>query len=502
MKRISFFFTLLMLMLGMGGNVNAQTWEFTTVSDADQANLAADQTGNWLHDTANSNDRWCYVKALNGEAVIANGSELEYAKGLKFTFSASESGNLRVDIKNKRMWMATGKILIPGLKAGQQVTAIYMSSSSSTARGINVTNLTPVSGDFNTTGTARATSVGTVIEDGDVLFETTGALYFYSIVVEDVDDDDEGNTGGDETPIPTTDDHSTFANSACNQVVLQLDDSKRFYNTADVTSIDINDAVVAVNQNGVIDTYEGTVKDLIFKKATEGNNGSVDNKEGLVRISEARGWFESAYVKFDLFEGAKTYNVYIKGGNYADYTKIDEQLVRNYGTYGRADVLGLVNASDYAIKVVPVGEDKAEMTNAANEAVGISVVNYDRSGFAHKGRTEGIGAYNNDGSLKAGANVVYITKNNAKSVTLDIASNNKGGTTTYTGFQQLIYGYQKGDANGSYEKKPLCIRIIGSTVDLITELLSGKASSVDDDFHAINVICPVLEELQIFNTIA
>ena len=47
-----------------------------------------------------------------------------------------------------------------------------------------------------------------------------------------------------------------------------------------------------------------------------------------------------------------------------------------------------------------------------------------------------------------------------------------------------------------------CIRIIGSTVDLITELLSGKASSVDDDFHAINVICPVLEELQIFNTIA
>ena len=172
-------------MLCMGGNVNAQTWEFTTVSDADQANLAADQTGNWLHDTASSNDRWCYVKALNGEAVIANGSELEYAKGLKFTFSASESGNLRVDIKNKRMWMATGKILIPGLKAGQQVTAIYMSSSSSTARGINVTNLTPVSGDFNTTGTARATSVGTVIEDGDVLFETTGALYFYSIVVEE-----------------------------------------------------------------------------------------------------------------------------------------------------------------------------------------------------------------------------------------------------------------------------------------------------------------------------
>ena len=463
MKRTAFFFTLLVLMLGMGTSMNAQTWEFTTVSDTDQENLAADQTGNWLHDTASSNNRWCYVKALDTEAAMANGQELEYTRGLKFKISASESGNLRVDIKSKRMWMATGKITIQGLSAGQQLTAIYMTSSSSTARGINVTNLTPVSGDFNKTGTARTTSVGTVTEDGDVVLETTGALYFYSIVVEDVDDDDDDNTGGDDdTPVPDADDHSTFANAACNQVVLQLDGSKRFYNTADVTSIDINDNVVAVNQNGVIDTYEGTVKDLTFKKATEGNNGTVENKEGLVRISEARGWFESAYVKFDLFEGAKTYHVYIKGGNYSEYTKIDEQLVRNYGTYGRADVLGLVKSSDYAIKIVPVGEDDNEITSAANEAVGISVVNYDRSGFAHRGRTEGVGAYNNDGSLKAGANVVYITKSNAKTVTLDIASNNKGGTTTYTGFQQLIYGYQKGDANGSYEKKPLCIRIIGT----------------------------------------
>ncbi|MDE7089377.1 MAG: pectate lyase, partial [Prevotella sp.] len=173
--------------------------------------------------------------------------------------------------------------------------------------------------------------------------------------------------------------------------------------------------------------------------------------------TEAKGWFESAFVKFDLFEGAKSYNIYIKGGNYTDYTKIDEQLVRNYGTYGRADVLGLVAGNDYAIRVVPVAEDKTEMMANANEATAIVVANYDRSGFAHKDRTEGVGAYNNDGSLKTGANVVYITKNNAKTVKLSIVSNNKGGTTEYTGFQQIINGYKKG-----YETKPLAIRLVGT----------------------------------------
>ena len=46
-----------------------------------------------------------------------------------------------------------------------------------------------------------------------------------------------------------------------------------------------------------------------------------------VQIIEAKGWLESAYVKFGLLDGAKTYNVYVKGGQYADYTKIDAQSI-------------------------------------------------------------------------------------------------------------------------------------------------------------------------------
>ena len=185
--------------------------------------------------------------------------------------------------------------------------------------------------------------------------------------------------------------------------------------------------------------------------------GYVENMDGKIVITEAKGWYESAYVKFEPFTGANTYNVYIKNGDADNYTRIDRQLVRNYGSYGRADVLGLVAGSNYAIKVVPVDANGSEMPANANEAKAIRVVNFDRSGFAHKDRAEGIGAYNNDGSLKADARVVYVTKHNAKTVKLNIASNDKGGTKEYTGLQQIIYGYQKG-----YETKPLDIRIIGT----------------------------------------
>lgn len=272
------------------------------------------------------------------------------------------------------------------------------------------------------------------------------------------------------TSVPMLKDYSTSANASKNQVVVTTTDfGSRYFNTTDVNSIEIDDKnSITVKQAAGDYTYEG-VTDIKFNKANRGQNGHVDNVSGRVCITEAKGWFESAYVKFDLFEGAKSYNIYIKGGNYTDYTKIDEQLVRNYGTYGRADVLGLVAGNDYAIKVVPVAEDKTEMMVNANEATAIVVVNYDRSGFAHKDRTEGVGAYNNDGSLKTGANVVYITKNNAKTVKLRIASNNKGGTTEYTGFQQIINGYKKG-----YETKPLAIRLVGTiSASDCDELLSS-----------------------------
>lgn len=178
---------------------------------------------------------------------------------------------------------------------------------------------------------------------------------------------------------------------------------------------------------------------------------------GHVQLFESRGWQESAFVKFSLFPGAVGYHVYLKGGSYSDYVPLDAELVRNYGSYGRADALGLQPSADYRLKVVPIDVAGTEITVAASETDLLTVCAYDRGGFAHFGYPDGVGAYQNDGSLKSGARIVYVTKDNAKTVSLDIVSDKKGKITKYTGLQQIVYGYQKG-----YESRPLCIRLIGT----------------------------------------
>ncbi len=446
-------------------SVSAQSIDlnFTSFSSADQALVGADAT-NWYHETG-SNNRWHHITAINNEALTANGTELDYAKGLIFTVgSGSEtSGNLRIDIKSKRMWVSgNSKIVIPNVEEGKEIyVSAKTSAGSSTpdnekARSVNISsNVTPTSGSFNVASDAAVDNYGIVNAAGDVTITFSGAMYIYAISVGEPSSEE----GGSDTPvIPSVTDnaYSVSSNLLANQVLINANDDVKFYNAADVTSIDINGNQVKVSQGNNVDTYAGTVSEISFRKAAEGDKATVANEEGKVNITESKGWFESAYVKFDKFDGASKYNVYIKGGKYADYTKIDEQLVREYKTYIRADVVGLVAGEGYEIKVVPVNESDTEMSSAANSATGIKVTAYDRSGFAHKGATEGVGAYNNDGSLKANAIVLYVTKNNAKTVSADIKMSSSG-TTKCTGLQQIIYAYQKG-----LETRPLDVRIIGT----------------------------------------
>lgn len=200
-------------------------------------------------------------------------------------------------------------------------------------------------------------------------------------------------------------------------------------------------------------------------------------KAAAVSITGQGGWFESAYVTWQKTAGL-AYNVYVSPASSDSWTKLDDELVREYPTYGRADALGL-KAGSYKFKVVPVSGDSEVAADAAVSSA-VEVKAHDRSGFAHKqAGTTGIGAYNNDGTLKANARVVYVWANNAKTVSLDVATNSKGSTATYTGLQQIIYGYQKGDANGSYDKRPLCVRIIGTIKDTdIDTFLSNEGIQV------------------------
>ncbi|MBV3401138.1 pectate lyase [Prevotella copri] len=245
--------------------------------------------------------------------------------------------------------------------------------------------------------------------------------------------------------------HAVARNSKVNQMCVTTNAGDvKYYNTAELASVKFegNKTVIAPNDGSDNDEYDASVREINFaKKVESGENGGIENPAGVVQITEAKSWLESAYLKWVPFEGASSYNVYI------DDKKIDTQLIRQYASYFRADVLGL-KAGTYSIKVVPVNAEGKEMAGA-NTATNLVVKSHNREGFAHF-NFEGIGAYNNDGTLKSDAKVLYITASTAKTVSTDVIVGSKNKKVNAKGFQAIINAYQKG-----YDTTPIAFRIIG-----------------------------------------
>lgn len=258
--------------------------------------------------------------------------------------------------------------------------------------------------------------------------------------------------------------HAVARNSKVNQMyVTTKSGDVKYYNTADLTSVKFegDKAIIAPKSGAENDEYNASVLKISFaKKVEQGESGDIDNPAGVIQITEAKGWQESAYLKWAPFEGASSYNVYVGD------KKIDAQLVRQYKSYYRADVLGLKEGT-YSVKVVPVNAEGKEIAGA-NTASNLVVKSYNREGFAHF-KYAGVGAYNNDGTLKAGAKVLYITAKTAKTVSTTV---NTGKLETITGLQSIIDAYSKGK-----DKTPIAFRIIGkvnlSDLDHISSSAEG-----------------------------
>ena len=468
-------FTLALLLMSLSAAM-AQTWTFGAMSEADKALCAAD--ANWVLGT----DRYGYTLALENAALVANGSELAYTKGLKFTAGtptdkSDGKAKVRLNYGSSRLELNGNgvSLIIPSLKAGQKVTVSCCTGKTDVARGLNATNITPVSGSFNATSADKVTNVGTVTADGDVVLTTNvGGMYIYSIKVETV--------GGGSTVTPGSTDKITNAvarNSKVNQMYVTTNAGDvKYYNTADLTSVKFEgDKTIITPKSGAEnDEYDASVQAISFaKKADQGESGDIENPAGVIQITEAKGWQESAYLKWAPFEGASSYNVYV------DDKKIDAQLIRQYASYYRADVLGL-KAGTYSVKVVPVNAEGTEITGA-NTASNLVVKSFNREGFAHF-KYDGVGAYNNDGTLKAGAKVLYITAKTAKTVSTTV---NTGKSETITGLQSIIDAYSKGK-----DKTPIAFRIIGkvslSDLDHISSSAEGlqvKGATMNMTFEGV-----------------
>lgn len=458
-------FSLALFLMSFGTAV-AQSWNFADrdpfISEADVALINADAT-NWYNDATKG--RYNFLPALNNAALTANGTELDFAKGLLFKSGAAvasssgtpanQSGKLRLNYTNEYFELNGSNLVvtIPNVQKGWVVTVVCKTASSKKARGIYVSNNVGGTTNFATKSTNQMTCTGTVSEAGDVTLTTSdGGMLVYSISVKDPNN---------VTPDPVNPDDNNKVSNTVNRdtyknqmFVATNSGAVNYYNTEDLTKVSFDGdktIVVPAKAGAENDVYDATVKELSFAKAAErGENGEVTEKG--ITITESKGWQESAYAKWSLISSAKTYNVYVKGGQYADYTKVDEQLVRNYGSYGRVDVVGL-KAGNYSLKVVAVGADGKEMA-AHGIADNLKVVNYDRQGFAHKGVRDGVGAYNNDGTLKASAKVLYVTKNTFKTIKASLNDGKKD--VEYTGIGDILLAKQKGT-----DSIPIAVRIIG-----------------------------------------
>lgn len=178
--------------------------------------------------------------------------------------------------------------------------------------------------------------------------------------------------------------------------------------------------------------------------------GFFASASAQVSLQNASGALESAYAEW-ASDGSDSYNVYYSGAGLKD-VKVDDSLVRKYGSKFRVDVVGL-KAGSYTLKVSSVkgGKEGASATSKSLE-----VKAHDRSGFAFSnGHVPG--AYNTDGTLKKDAVVLYISESSKNTVKLDVIKDSKGSVESCTGLQNILNIYKKG-----YDTRPFAIRILGN----------------------------------------
>ncbi|MGN0813723.1 MAG: InlB B-repeat-containing protein, partial [Candidatus Coproplasma sp.] len=220
-----------------------------------------------------------------------------------------------------------------------------------------------------------------------------------------------------------------------------------WYEDADCTQA--FDFAVAINSNKTL-----------YAKWTEIISETPDVPESnTINVLSCAGDLEAAYVTWEAVSGASWYNVYVKANGSSKYVQLDGELVRQYPTYYRADAVGL-KAGGYSMKIVATDKNGDEIEEKNATVSSINVLAHDRSGYAFVNGTSS-GAYNDDGSLKSDAVVLYITQDTKDTITLDVTTSSKGAVTNCIGLQAILTAFKKG-----YDTRPLDVRLIGNITDL------------------------------------
>ncbi len=209
---------------------------------------------------------------------------------------------------------------------------------------------------------------------------------------------------------------------------------------------------------------------MVITAVTPAFAGKVKAVAAGLTLTEQSGWLESAYVEWQPVKNAEGYVAYVKEASASDdaYEKLDDTLIRQYADYWRADALGLKEGS-YVMKVTAVLKDGKTVSESTSS---LEVEKYDRSGFAFSENSKfqtASGAYNDDGTLKKDAQVIYVTPETAKTCTAVV--NGK----EVTGFQSILDAKQSA---GTKDISPLDFRIVGCVTADDVDHFSSSAEGI------------------------
>ena len=126
------------------------------------------------------------------------------------------------------------------------------------------------------------------------------------------------------------------------------------------------------------------------------------NIEGAIKA--CGGWFEEAFAEWDSSKLGNNVKVSYAFAGTSDYTAVDSELIRG----SRVDIPGLKGNTSYTVNI---------QGSNGSAACTVKTMAFDRSGYAHWNNSNGVGAYNNDGTLRSGVTVIYVTNSNKDTIT-------------------------------------------------------------------------------------
>ena len=203
------------------------------------------------------------------------------------------------------------------------------------------------------------------------------------------------------------------------------------------------------NENGTADSDpnpDNGITDPNPENPGDNDNSDTNNAEDvngeMITINKAEGLNEEILVSIKA-ESGFSYNVFYKMDSEDTYIQLNSNLMLENDGNIDCYILGL-KSGKYTVKI----EAESKNESAVKIISDINVVNQDRSGYAHFGYTGGVGAYNDDGTVKEGTNIIYVTNENKNTVKLTING------TEYVGLVNILQAQYKSNV-------PMLIRVIG-----------------------------------------